>query len=512
MYEQEFDIVVVGAGVSGGFPAAAYLQHAGLSVALVESRPGGGVFYHSYTRGGDVLFDVAPVNFSCMSPALIDLGLLERGYKIDYPAIGFATLDGTNRSIIYWADRRRTVNAIACHSERDANTFDRLISRLSERSRDILSAGFFTPRPDIERAYALTAEAVEIDVAELLELSAVGLLERLFESEATRLSLMALPALHLFGDLLTPGEGSMSLLWTFILRACRAPGGSSSLAAALQDVFVADGGNFMPETSVTRFTRASDGRCNGVVVGTRGGERYLAARYGVISNLGARRTSELLGTELCSTWRTDGRTVLTADLILDRPLEWADEDMKGSPRVYLLWSAWDECIEYLADVAGGKEGAFLGHIELTQFNALYGSSASGGFGLRVRFGTGPFIDCRWNGRREKYVAAARDIVARLDPKACIRSADVMTPRDYWNMNPAAVHGNPVGGDVGGNQWIGKRLPYRSGIENLYLANSVWPTSLSWMAPGYNAACQVLEDLSMERPSWWSTAPVPDLTA
>jgi phytoene dehydrogenase-like protein len=34
-----FDVIVVGGGVSGGLPAAAYLQKAGLDVAVVEARP-----------------------------------------------------------------------------------------------------------------------------------------------------------------------------------------------------------------------------------------------------------------------------------------------------------------------------------------------------------------------------------------------------------------------------------------------------------------------------------------
>jgi hypothetical protein len=81
----------------------------------------------------------------------------------------------------------------------------------------------------------------------------------------------------------------------------------------------------------------------------------------------------------------------------------------------------------------------------------------------------------------------------------IRSLDLRTPLDYWRLNPAARHGNPVGGDFVEGQWLGERLPYRSGIPGLYLSNSVWPTALSWMAPGYNAARAVAEDLGVTAP-------------
>ena len=78
-------MIVVGAGVAGGLPAATYLQRAGLEVALVEraARPAG--FFSSYERGPGLRFDVAPVNFSCMSPALVDLELASYGYRIDFP-------------------------------------------------------------------------------------------------------------------------------------------------------------------------------------------------------------------------------------------------------------------------------------------------------------------------------------------------------------------------------------------------------------------------------------------
>ena len=34
-----FDVLVVGGGISGGLPAATYLQKAGLDVAVIEARP-----------------------------------------------------------------------------------------------------------------------------------------------------------------------------------------------------------------------------------------------------------------------------------------------------------------------------------------------------------------------------------------------------------------------------------------------------------------------------------------
>ena len=40
----EFDVIVIGAGLSGRLPAAAYLQKAGLSVLVVEANAEAGTF------------------------------------------------------------------------------------------------------------------------------------------------------------------------------------------------------------------------------------------------------------------------------------------------------------------------------------------------------------------------------------------------------------------------------------------------------------------------------------
>jgi hypothetical protein len=160
-----------------------------------------------------------------------------------------------------------------------------------------------------------------------------------------------------------------------------------------------------------------------------------------------------------------------------------------------VWASWAECVEWLAAARAEREDVFAGHLELTQFDVLYGVG-TGGAPLRVRLGTGPFVDEHWDERLARYEELVRTRVRALDPAVEIRSLDLGTPLDYWRGNPAARHGNPVGGDFVVGQWLPDRLPYRSPVPGLYLSNSVWPTSLSWMAPGYNAACAVAEDMGI----------------
>lgn len=453
-------------------------------------------------------FDVAPVNFSCMSPALVDLDLAAHGYRIDFPEVLFSVLDGAGRATTFYADPARTRAALARHSEADADSFARLLGGLMGRAREILQAGFFTPSPDRERAIGLTARATGIARAELESLTAPELVERTFASDAVRVAVTALPAINLFGELLLPGEGALAWLWSFLLRSCRSPAGSSALPQAVERAFVAGGGTLLTRTVARRLVLDDDGACRAVDVEIDGRTERLVARRAVVSNLGAALTGELLGEELRPGWRSAGRTVFTADLVLDRQLAWPAPDFAQSQRVYLVWPSWSACRAWLEDARAEREDVFAGHLELTQFDVLYGAGAAG-TPLRIRFGTGPYLDDAWPARAERHAELVRRRIAALDPRVEIRSLDLTTPLDYWRMNPAARHGNPVGGDFSEGQWLGERLPYRTRVPGLYASNSVWPTSMSWMAPGYNAACAVAEDLGVRDQPWWTAPPLPD---
>lgn len=503
-----YDVIVVGGGLSGGLPAAAYLQKAGASVLVLEAAPQCGNFFRSYERAPGVLFDVAPVNFSRISPVLADLQLQSFGYEIDIPGISFSTMDGQGRTTTFFPDPGVTAERLGEYSAADADRYIQIMRRLDERARRIYSAVFFTPFPDIEQAIDLSADVLEIDEEKLLNLNAPQLVEKLFQSEPVRLSLMALPAVNLFGDLLERGQGALCWLWTFLLRACRASGGGSSLVDALEKCLLHWNGTIHTNARVTRFILDGYGVCQGVRAVIDGGKEQVITARAIISNLGASLTSDLLGRSLRPNWHTAGRTVLTADAVLDRPVSWADRDMENSPRVYLIWDTWEACLNWLKGARDEREDTFLGHIELTQFNVLYGTGG-GGCPLRIRFGTGPYLDDQWPAREGYYEEEARKLLGSFDPDLSVLSIDINTPLDYWQMNPAAVNGNPVGGDFIAEQWVGGRLDYRTPVKNLYASNSVWPTSLSWMASGYNAASVVAEDLGLREQPWWVSPPVPD---
>jgi phytoene dehydrogenase-like protein len=175
--------------------------------------------------------------------------------------------------------------------------------------------------------------------------------------------------------------------------------------------------------------------------------------------------------------------------------------------VYLVWETWAECVEWLRRSRTDELETYFGDIELTQFHRLYPGRADR-VALRVRYGTGPFADADWDARRDAFAERMRGRLERLDPElsSIVEYEHLATPIDFWRGNPAATHGNPIGGDFVGGQWIAERLPYRSPVDRLYLSNGVWPPALSWLAAGYNAATVVAEDLGIRDQPWWRHEP------
>jgi phytoene dehydrogenase-like protein len=127
--------------------------------------------------------------------------------------------------------------------------------------------------------------------------------------------------------------------------------------------------------------------------------------------------------------------------------------------------------------------------------------------LRIRHGTCPY-SMELEQKRQQFTERILSSLSTTNPVALKRAIthQMATPLDFWRANPAALHGNPVGGDFIEGQWMLDRCPYVTPVEKLFMSNSVWPTALSWLAPGYNAAGVVMDHLGQSRPDWWSHEP------
>jgi len=121
----DFDVIVIGGGLSGGLPAAAYLQKAGLRVLIVEANSEPGTFCCTHETWPQVLDSPhVGVSFAGNSPVIADLELERYGF-------GFAASPGC--SIRTWSRPRSARRAATGRST--TCTASPPISASSERPR-----------------------------------------------------------------------------------------------------------------------------------------------------------------------------------------------------------------------------------------------------------------------------------------------------------------------------------------------------------------------------------------
>src|SRR5215472_765603 len=93
------DVIVVGGGLSGGLPAAAYLQKAGLQVLIIEANAELGSFCCTHETWPQTLDSPhVGVSFAGNSPVIADLDLESYGFRFAASPVILATTyrDGTN--------------------------------------------------------------------------------------------------------------------------------------------------------------------------------------------------------------------------------------------------------------------------------------------------------------------------------------------------------------------------------------------------------------------------------
>src|SRR5215217_5268688 len=206
-----FDVIVVGGGISGGIPAATYLQKAGLKVAIVEARPESGNFCPTHETWPETLDSPhAAINFSGSAPAIEDLELESRyGYQLRTTPVvlGTAHPDGTNCLICY--DPELTAQSFARHSKADGEAVFEIQNRVLEKMVEMNELAFYSPHPDVgkfEQILKLCGYVMGRSVEDMSSMTAYELLELTFESDKARQTLICPVALHLQGALCLAGR------------------------------------------------------------------------------------------------------------------------------------------------------------------------------------------------------------------------------------------------------------------------------------------------------------------
>src|SRR5262249_44217615 len=144
-----YDVIVVGGGLSGGLPCAAYLQKAGLDVLIVEANSELGCFCCTHeTWPGTLDSPHVGVSFAGNSPVIEDLDLEQYGFRFRASPVILATTyrDGTNCLICQ--NPQRTAQNFARHSERDGERMLGIQERVDATMVEFNELSSFSPHPD----------------------------------------------------------------------------------------------------------------------------------------------------------------------------------------------------------------------------------------------------------------------------------------------------------------------------------------------------------------------------
>jgi phytoene dehydrogenase-like protein len=533
----EHDVVVVGGGLSGGLPAATYLQKAGLDVLIVEANSELGSFCCSHETWAQTLDSPhVGVSFAGNSPVIEDLALEEYGFRFKVSPVILATTfrDGTNCLICQ--DPARTAENFGKHSGHDGERMLGIQERVHETLVEFNELCSFTPHPDpskLDRIFEICAYAMGFSVDEMSQMTGPELCERTFESDACRQILMTPVAFWEHGAPFARGQGAYGVTFALYYTTGIGVGGNEIQVDALTQCFLEHGGTILTNSTVDRIV-IEGGRATGVVLGERSLQpgAQIEARVGVLSNAGVPETLRMVGEETVSGadpllaakmrhWKMGLRGSHVTSWLLDRRVDWGssgfDPLINEAILVYRAFDSWEGTKRYMVDMLGNDTWKAAGQLmEFTYYAPADPTSVSPEghnvmraeecFPYPLHGLGGPEA---WDGEiRHELLRARNQTMAELIPdwEDMVLDQYEWTPLDNWRLNRAAKFGQVVGGDFSEDQWILGRMPYRMPLEGLYMSNGVWPVGLSWMAAGYNAAQTVAEDAGVRQQPWWNSRP------
>jgi phytoene dehydrogenase-like protein len=536
--QRTYDVIVIGAGLSGGLPCAAYLQKAGLEVLLLEANTEPGTFCPTHETWPGVLDSPhVGVSFAGNSPVIEDLELERYGFRFKASPVILACTypDGTNALICQ--EPERTAENFARHCEADGERMLGIQTRVHERMVELNELKVFSPHPDpdkLDRILEICAYAMGFTVEEMSTMTAPELCERTFESDAARQILLTPVAFHEHGAPFGRGQGAFGTAFALFYTTGVAVGGNEAQVEVLTRCFIDHGGRLLTNCPVARV-EVDANRATGVILADDAiyPGLELQGRHGVVSNAGVPETLRLVGDEAIRAadprlaakmrhWKMGLRGSAVTSWLLDGPVHWGsasfDPLIDRALLVYRAFDDWDGAVQYLVDVLGNKTEAILGQLmEFVDYGAAdaHAVSPEGERVMRAEevipialHGLGGIE--AWDGPlRDEMLRRRNEVMGTLVPgwSELVLDQYQWTPLDCWRLNRSAKYGQVVGGDFSEDQWILDRMPYRMPIDGLYMSNGVWPVGLSWMAAGYNAAGVVAQDAGVREQAWWKARPV-----
>jgi len=278
---EQFDIVIAGAG-HNSLITAAYLGKAGFSCLVLEARPviGGNTMTEELTLPG-FLHDTCSTTHAIFmqSPIWSNQELPLTEYGLEYikadPVSHVVFPDGTY--ITQWMDIDRTCEEISKFSQRDAETYRKMISEWRSVSPTFNKIRYTPAAWDPSIVGELAAHPQGAIWMRRQALSAWDIIDANFEDWHVK-SWMVWFAEGTVQPAERPGTGTLA--YSFVAGRQRngwaiPRGGSGSLPMALRRIVEAQGGTILTNKPVNRLI-LEGGRCVGVE--TESGEQFRARR------------------------------------------------------------------------------------------------------------------------------------------------------------------------------------------------------------------------------------------
>src|ERR1700682_1329598 len=171
-------------------------------------------------------------------------------------------------------------------------------TRVEEKMVEMNQLAFFSPHPNpakFERVLDLCSYVTGYPLDELSTMTGPELIERTFESDPVRQTVVSPLALHEHGAPLARGQGAFGVALSFFYTTGLAIGGNEALVEAVTSAFLEAGGTVLTSCPVAKI-EVEDGRATAVTLADNAafpGVR-IEARRGVVSNVGALKTMELV--------------------------------------------------------------------------------------------------------------------------------------------------------------------------------------------------------------------------
>jgi phytoene dehydrogenase-like protein len=260
MADATYDAVIIGAG-HNGMALGTYLAKSGWDVAIFEKRAeeGGGLCTEELTRAG-FLHNVH-CNYHTLvgvSPVYKDLELSKHGLRYERPPVQMGSVFSDGTALTVHTDIDKTCASIARFSQKDADTFRRLIDETKGYLDLILTTLMYSPplsMNDITKA--LVAWGVE-DKAEFLSvhlrrISINQFLDQHFENDKVKAHLAFHASLAGYSTDRKGLATSFPLLVGKIDNWHVCVGGSHALAHSLWEAFGQAGGRVFLKHGVERI-------------------------------------------------------------------------------------------------------------------------------------------------------------------------------------------------------------------------------------------------------------------